>query len=132
MELRGKYNTAVVFTDNLDKGAAKQLIDICDMVVFKDSKIRVMPDVHVGAGCTIGTTMTVADKIVPNWVGVDIGCSVDVAAAEESQIDFDRLDKHIRQFIPSGQRTNKAPVKQAGQLDLTRLRCAKSITLWPK
>lgn len=77
-EVIGKYNTAKVFTDNLETEAYKQILNMMNQVWSKDLKVRIMPDVHAGAGCTIGTTMTIKDKICPNLVGVDIGCGVDV------------------------------------------------------
>lgn len=70
-EVKGKYNTAKVFTDNLEEKEWEQIECLCDQPCAADSKIRMMPDVHAGAGCTIGTTMTIADKICPNLVGVD-------------------------------------------------------------
>ncbi len=71
LKLQGKYNEAKVFTTNVEKTAAGQIIDLCNQQFVKDSKIRIMPDTHEGAGCTIGTTMTIQDKIVPNLVGVN-------------------------------------------------------------
>ncbi|HFR4146670.1 RtcB family protein [Bacillus cereus] len=71
LKLQGKYNEAKVFTTNVEKSAAGQIIDLCNQEFVKDSKIRIMPDTHAGAGCTIGTTMTIQDKIVPNLVGVN-------------------------------------------------------------
>ncbi|UDW01409.1 RtcB family protein [Bacillus cereus] len=71
LKLQGKYNEAKVFTTNVEKTAAGQIIDLCNQEFVKDSKIRIMPDTHAGADCTIGTTMTIQDKIVPNLVGVN-------------------------------------------------------------
>ena len=76
MEIKGKYATAVVFARVIDDGAAEQIRRMCDCVFTSDSRIRIMPDVHAGKGCTIGTTMTVRGKAVPNVVGVDIGCGM--------------------------------------------------------
>ena len=72
-EVIGKYSTAKVFTDNVDEVSLKQIETLCNQEFTTGAKIRLMPDVHAGAGCTIGTTMTITDKIVPNLVGVDIG-----------------------------------------------------------
>lgn len=74
IELQGKYNTAKVFTDNVEQTAVGQIIELCNQEFVRGESIRIMPDVHAGKGCTIGTTMTITDKIVPNLVGVDIGC----------------------------------------------------------
>ena len=76
-EVKGKYNTAKVFTDSLEESGREQIERLWDQPYAADSKIRMMPDVHAGAGCTIGTTMTIADKICPNLVGVDIGCGME-------------------------------------------------------
>ena len=72
-EVVGKYSTAKVFADNVDEGSVSQIETLCNQEFTSGARIRLMPDVHVGAGCTIGTTMTITDKIVPNLVGVDIG-----------------------------------------------------------
>lgn len=71
LQLNGKYNTAKVFTDNVEQTAMSQIIELCNQEFVQGSKIRIMPDTHAGAGCTIGTTMTIQDKIVPNLVGVN-------------------------------------------------------------
>ena len=73
MELKGKYNTAKVFTDVVAQSAISQVIELLNQEFTAGSRIRMMPDIHAGAGCTIGTTMTITDKVVPNLVGVDIG-----------------------------------------------------------
>ena len=74
--IQGSCNTAVCYTNELEKTAAEQIKTVCDQSFFANSKIRIMPDVHAGLGCTIGTTMTITDKIVPGMVGVDIGCGM--------------------------------------------------------
>ncbi|PFO66980.1 RNA-splicing ligase RtcB [Bacillus cereus] len=104
LKLQGKYNEAKVFTNNVDETATGQIIDLCNQEFVKDSQIRIMPDTHAGAGCTIGTTMTIQDKIVPNLVGVDIGCGMEVAVInkKKEEINFDCLDETIRKFVPSG------------------------------
>jgi tRNA-splicing ligase RtcB len=104
IELQGKYNTAKVFTDNVENTAMSQIIELCNQEFVQGSKIRIMPDTHAGAGCTIGTTMTIKDKIVPNLVGVDIGCGMEVTQLKitKDQINFDQLDSVIRKFVPSG------------------------------
>lgn len=69
--VKGSFNEAKIFTDNVDQGAIGQIIELCNQEFVKSSKIRIMPDTHAGKGCTIGTTMTIQDKIVPNLVGVN-------------------------------------------------------------
>lgn len=101
-KLIGKFNEAKVFTDNIDTETVSQIKTLLDQEFAKDSKIRIMPDTHAGKGCVIGTTMTLADRAVPNLVGVDIGCGMLAAKLNVSEIDFQALDKVIRKKIPSG------------------------------
>ena len=105
--VEGKYNTAKVFTDVIDEKSLQQIKILCNQEFTSGEKIRLMPDVHAGAGCTIGTTMTIRDKIVPNLVGVDIGCGMEtlmIHKDSEAARNFDpaKLDKSIRKNIPSG------------------------------
>ncbi|MBQ8287939.1 MAG: RtcB family protein [Clostridia bacterium] len=123
IEIQGKYNTAKVFADTLDPASTGQLIALCNQPFTEGAKIRLMPDVHAGAGCTIGTTMTVTDKIVPNLVGVDIGCGMHVVRLTEQRIDFARLDRVIRDNIPSGMRIREKPHPMAREFDAEELRC---------
>ncbi|MES9681637.1 RtcB family protein [Gottfriedia acidiceleris] len=103
IEFTGKYNTAKVFTDNVESTAASQIIELCNQEFTKGSQIRIMPDTHAGAGCTIGTTMTITDKIVANLVGVDIGCGMAVVKVQpKEEINFDKLDEVVRKYVPSG------------------------------
>lgn len=102
LEIQGKFNTAKVFTDLIEPEAYTQLLNMMCQCWTKDMSVRVMPDVHAGKGCTVGTTMTITDKVVPNLVGVDIGCGMLVAKLKDKTIDFDLLDKCIRANIPFG------------------------------
>ncbi len=113
-EVKGKYNTAKVFTDVVDEKSLQQIKGLCDQEFTSGAKIRLMPDVHAGAGCTIGTTMTIKDKICPNLVGVDIGCGMEtlcIKADSEVSRKFNGadLDKIIRKNIPSGFNIRKFP-----------------------
>jgi RNA-splicing ligase RtcB len=101
-EVTGKYNTAKIFTDVVDEKSIDQVKLLCDQEFVTGSKIRMMPDIHAGAGCTIGTTMTITDKICPNLVGVDIGCGMLCVQLTDKEIDLEKLDKVIRNYIPSG------------------------------
>ena len=92
IEVTGKYNAAKVYTENLEMSALFQIKEFCDQPFSEGSKIRIMPDVHAGKGCTIGTTMTITDKVVPNIVGVDIGCGILVVKLKEKEIDLPKLD----------------------------------------
>lgn len=124
LELSGTYNKAKVFTDKVDETAIQQIIDLCNQSFVKESKIRIMPDTHAGAGCTIGTTMTIQDKIVPNLVGVDIGCGMEVAIFDKNKddINFDQLDTIIRQFVPSGFRIRGTKHDYATQIDYSNIK----------
>ncbi|MCC2389316.1 RtcB family protein [Bacillus pacificus] len=124
LNLRGKYNEAKVFTNNVDETATGQIIDLCNQEFVKDSKIRIMPDTHAGAGCTIGTTMTIQDKIVPNLVGVDIGCGMEVVVIDKKkeEINFDYLDETIRKFVPSGFRIRDKEHRFSKMIDFDGVR----------
>ena len=105
--VEGKYNTAKVFTDVVDEKSLQQIKTLCDQEFTSGARIRLMPDVHAGAGCTIGTTMTIKDKIVPNLVGVDIGCGMEtlmIHKDSEAAQKFNpaQLDMIIRKNIPCG------------------------------
>lgn len=121
--IEGKYNKAKVFTDVVEEVALSQIKTLCDQEFVHDSKIRIMPDVHAGAGCTIGTTMTIKDKIVPNLVGVDIGCGMETIQIKNKHIELQKLDKLIYEEIPSGFNIRKTAHKYNDEVDLTSLRC---------
>ena len=127
--VQGAYNTAVCYTPKLEEAAQQQIQAVCDRPEFAGCKIRIMPDVHAGKGCTIGTTMTIQDKIVPGMVGVDIGCGMETVALAEREIDFDRLDALIREEIPCGREIRDTPHDLNGEIDLTQLRCARQVNL---
>lgn len=127
IEITGKYNTALVYTDNLEPSAAGQIKAFCDMEYSSGSKIRIMPDVHAGKGCTIGTTMTVTDKIVPNIVGVDIGCGMLTVKLKEKRLELPKLDSFIRQNIPFGRNVRERAHRSHGRIDIYKLECVKKI-----
>lgn len=128
-ELHGKHAMAKVFTDVVDQTAISQIIELLNQDFAIDSRVRIMPDVHAGAGCTIGTTMTIKDKVCPNLVGVDIGCGMLTVALEEEDLDMKKLDAVIRERIPSGAEIRTDPHLYAGNINLTELRCAEHIDL---
>ncbi len=123
IEIKGKFNTAICFADQIEDGAREQLASLCDMEAFASSKIRIMPDVHQGIGATIGTTMTVTDKIVPAMVGVDIGCGMYTVYLGKIDVDFEKIDGAAH-FIPSGMRVWEGRVER---FDLTSLLCFRSL-----
>ncbi|MBD3879377.1 MAG: RtcB family protein [Quinella sp. 1Q5] len=122
-EIKGKFNTAISFAKVIEDKAREQIRRMCNYDFTAGSKIRIMPDVHAGTGCTIGTTMTVTDKAVPNIVGVDIGCGMYTVKLADEAIDFERVDEAAH-YIPSGR--NVWDFKQE-RFDLTELNCYRSL-----
>lgn len=129
IEIKGEHNTALCFAETLEEVAAEQIRSVCDREEFKDSKIRIMPDVHAGLGCTIGTTMTITDKVVPGMVGVDIGCGMETVKLKEKEIDFEKLDKLIRAEIPFGREVRTSPHLLSAEIDLSKLFCSPYVNL---
>ncbi|MGN0695939.1 MAG: RtcB family protein, partial [Oscillospiraceae bacterium] len=109
--------------------SVSQITELCSQEFTAGQRIRMMPDVHAGAGCVIGTTMTVSDKIVPNLVGYDIGCGMETVRIKERNIELMQLDKLIKKNIPSGFNIRSSPHKYAEDIDLSALRCAEKIDL---
>ena len=101
-EIKGKYAVALVTTDNIEEEAIGQITELVNHECSEGSKIVIMPDVHAGAGCVIGTTMTIKDRVVPNLVGVDIGCGVLAVEILDKELDFDKLQSVIDKYVPSG------------------------------
>lgn len=93
LEIKGRVNTAICYATVIEEEAIEQIRRMCDYEFTAGSKVRIMPDVHAGKGCTIGTTMTVTDKAVPNVVGVDIGCGMYTVKLGDIALDFERLDE---------------------------------------
>lgn len=116
MEIRGKYNTAAVMADSIDNTARAQIEALCSQEIFKDSKIRIMPDCHAGLGCVIGFTANLRGRVIPNLVGVDISCSISAYRLDASEIDFEKLDNLIRRRVPCGESVRK---------DVSPLLCAE-------
>jgi RNA-splicing ligase RtcB len=129
LELQGKYAAAKIFTDNAEASAIGQIQHLLDQEFVAGSKIRIMPDVHAGMGCTIGTTMTITDKIVPNLVGVDIGCGMETVLLKDRKIELQQLDKAIHQHIPAGFKIRSTPHHYSDDTGLKNLRCAKHMDL---
>jgi RNA-splicing ligase RtcB len=128
LEIKGKYNTAKVYTDTLDEKSQEQIQMLCEQAFVKGSTLRLMPDVHAGAGCTIGTTMTISDKIVPNLVGVDIGCGMETLVVPKDApvsrgFDPAKLDKWIHKQIPSGMDVREKPHEFVENVPLENIRC---------
>lgn len=127
IEVNGKFNTAKIFTDEVDSRSLEQIRLVCDTQAFSGSTIRMMSDVHAGKGCCIGTTMTLTDKVVPSMVGVDIGCGMETLELTERVIDYGKLDETIRTSIPFGMTVRKDFHAYNDLIDLTCLRCFSHI-----
>lgn len=113
-----------IFTSNVEKEALNQIDDLLSLDAFKNSKIRIMPDVHAGKGCVIGFTGNLGEKVIPNVVGVDIGCGMLCVNLGNIEIDLEKLDKVIRKFVPSGMNVHEEKVQE---FDLTKLKCFSNL-----
>ena len=113
-----------IFTNNIENSAKEQIDLLLEQEAFKNCKIRIMPDVHAGAGCVIGFTGNLGDKVIPNIVGVDIGCGMLCVELGNIDIDLEKLDRIIRQYIPSGMNVHEQKVKD---YDFTELYCYKEL-----
>lgn len=122
-EIKGKVNTAICYATVVEDEAIEQIRRMCDYPLSEGSQIRIMPDVHYGKGCTIGTTMTISDKAVPNVVGVDIGCGMYTVNLGHQEIDFEKLDE-VCHAIPHG---NDVWNERHMKFDLTRLECYRQL-----
>ncbi len=123
LEIKGKRNTAICYAAIIEEKAEEQIRRMCDYEFTDGSRIRIMPDVHAGKGCTIGTTMTVTDKAVPNVVGVDIGCGMYTTNLGKADIDFERLDEAAH-YIKSGMNVWETEIEA---FDFTQLSCYEKL-----
>ena len=123
LEIKGKVNTAICYARVVEDEAIEQIKRMCDYAMTEGSRIRIMPDVHAGKGCTIGTTMTITDKAVPNVVGVDIGCGMYTVNLGKVDIDFEKMDEAAH-FIPSGKNVWEG---RQERFDLTELACYRDL-----
>ena len=127
LELQGKFATAKVFTDVVDSESISQVINLLNQPYTEGAHVRMMPDIHAGAGCTIGTTMVIKDKICPNLVGVDIGCGMETIKIKEKHIEPQKLDKLIYEKIPSGFSVREKTHRYFDKINLKELLCYKHI-----
>lgn len=125
IEITGKYGTAKVFTDVIEESAIEQLKILCDQPFIKDSTIRIMPDVHTGAGCVIGFTADLGEMVIPNIVGVDIGCGMLTVEIGKDDIDFAKLDDIIRKYVPYGKDVHEGRIVKYPKLQ--ELHCYRSL-----
>lgn len=123
MIIQGKVATAIAYANVIEQEAIDQIRRMCDYDFTEGSTIRIMPDVHAGKGCTIGTTMTIRDKAVPNVVGVDIGCGMYTVKLNEREVDFARFDEAAH-YVPSGMNVWEG---RKEHFDLEALRCFRAL-----
>lgn len=125
--IENTINRAVVFADSIDSGAEGLIRALCGSPISQDSKIRIMPDVHAGKGCTVGTTMTLTDCVAPGLVGIDIGCGMTVCKVSGKRIELQKLEKIIRELIPAGRNIRSKAHRFAEQTALDDLLCLRHI-----
>lgn len=127
IEIQGAYNKAIVYADSVDNAVRGQLTALCNSPAMDGAQIRVMPDVHTGSW-VVGTTIRFKNKIIPSLIGTDIGCGVlRVSFEAKGKLDFDKLDKVIRERIPSGRAIRKKEHRFVDRINLSALACAKHI-----
>ena len=129
LTLQGKYNSAVLYTDTAEQSTIAQIITLLNQEFVSGSKICIMPDAHAGMGSTIGTTMTITDKVVPNLVGVDIGCGMETVLLEDEMIALKALDDAIGKYIPSGFQTRNKAHDFSDEINLSTLCAAPALDL---
>ncbi len=129
IKITNQYNTAIVYSDVIDPGAEGLLRALCGSPLTQGSKIRIMPDVHAGKGCAVGTTMTLSEYAAPGLVGVDIGCGMTVLKVRGRKPELQHLDKLIRERVPAGRavRSSGSLHRFAAQANLAELDCARHI-----
>ena len=123
IEIKGTYNTARIFTDTCDEATAAQVRNLMNQPSVKGAKVRIMPDCHAGVGCVIGTTMTITDKVIPNLVGVDIGCGMLATKLKEQRINLPKFDSTSQAEVPAGMRMRTTPHSLASSLSAQDLAC---------
>ena len=131
IELRGKHNSCKVYTDNVDSATIGQLTALLNQKSIEGSTIRIMPDTHAGKGCVIGTTMTLTNKVIPNLVGVDIGCGMSCVKLNTKRLELPKLDSVIHKQVPAGFniRERSGRHKYWKEIDLEELHCAKHVDI---
>jgi RNA-splicing ligase RtcB len=122
-EIKGKMNSAICYATVVEDSAIEQIRRMCDYELTAGSRVRIMPDVHAGKGCTIGTTMTITDKACPNIVGVDIGCGMYTVKLADREMDFPKIDEACH-YIPSGMHVWPGRMER---FDLLKLHCYRSL-----
>lgn len=124
-QIIGKYGMAKIFTDVIEDSAIEQIEVLCNQPFVKNSKIRIMPDVHTGASCVIGFTADLGEMVIPNIVGVDIGCGMLTVELGKIDIDFENLDDVIRKYVPYGKDVHEGRIVKFPKLQ--EMHCYRSL-----
>lgn len=124
IELKGRYATAKVYTDNIETEAISQIVELCSQDFLENKKVAIMPDCHAGKGCVIGFTANLGDKVIPNLVGVDIGCGITVINLGNEKIDLEVFDKLVHSIIPTSSNVHS---KRHAKFDLKNLHCFQNL-----
>lgn len=127
--VNGVYTSAKIFTDTIEDYASAQIQMLCDLEAFEGCIVRVMPDVHPGKVGTIGFTSTIGRRVLPNVVGIDIGCGVTLAKLRQKKVEFQKLDKVIREGVPSGSRIRRKPHRFIREFDFLKLNCVEHVNI---
>lgn len=128
-ELKGSHGCATVYATNIEQAAITQIQQMLNTPLAENTRIAIMPDAHAGAGCTIGTTMEIHDKVCPNLTGVDLGCGLyvmPVHTANGKPIDLAALDTAVS-AVPSGPNVHNTPLYSSSVTKLDNLRCCKHL-----
>ncbi|MCR3956345.1 MAG: RtcB family protein [Gudongella sp.] len=125
MIIHGKYGEAEIFTENLEDGARDQIERFLDQDYMENKRVRIMPDVHQGMGCVIGLTARMDDIVIPNIVGVDIGCGMLLVKLGGRDLPLEELDGFIRKKVPSGTKTHRDNIFFDPEIE--KLKCIKSL-----
>lgn len=125
IEIKGKYNTAKVFIDNIENEVKEQLAELCSQPFVEGCSVRIMPDTHAGKGCVIGFTADLKDKVIPNIVGVDIGCGMLTVNLGKIDIDLMKLDEIIHKYVPCGTNVHEGRIVRF--LELQNLKCYRQL-----
>ena len=123
IEINGKHNKCKVFTEDIDSSTIGQLTALCNVEVYKENTIRVMPDCHAGIGCVVGTTMTLIGAVTPNLVGIDIGCGMLAIKLKEKRVDLPKFDSIVRSEICAGRDARRKIYTKSTEIDLDKLYC---------
>lgn len=123
--VEGRYNSAKVFTNVLDENCIDQIKGLLDLEAFREAQVRIMPDCHAGSSCVIGFTADLGDKIIPNIVGVDIGCGMLTVELGKIDIDLPRLNQIIHDKVPCGRNVNEGRLMRFTELQ--DMRCYREL-----